>query len=139
VNTSIIAALPILPIQIITNQTKTLLIHIYTPHTHPHPMSTLTHGSPTFSLRYDDRHHSERHLRISRYHTRRASDSVPIGVCRMSRRITPITPVGADHYRNVTIFRYRIIPARHHSRRESRSNVEHRIGIFSFLSTLSLF
>jgi hypothetical protein len=46
VNTSIIAGLSILPIQIITNQTKTLLLHICTPPTHHHPMSTLTHDSP---------------------------------------------------------------------------------------------
>jgi hypothetical protein len=106
---------------------NTLLPHIY-----PHSMLTFTHYPTTLPHRYDGQHHSERHPHISRCHTHRSSDSAPIGVHRMLRRITTITPVEAHHYWSIATLRNLIISVRQHSRREQiRCRASDRYIFFS--------
>jgi hypothetical protein len=137
VNISNIAALSILSIQIISNHTKHSFI-IYILHTHNHPMFTLIHDSLTPPHRYDDRHRSERHLRISlitHAETRTRPRSRCVG-CRhgslpsiRSEQITigVVLPSGTSLYPSGI------------THGESRSDAEHRIGIFPFLTTFPSF
>jgi hypothetical protein len=115
VNILEIAAPSILYFQNITNNTKTFL-KTHTPHM-PISYVCLIHNPPMLHIDTT----TETALNDTCVYpndTRRNSDSTPIEVDRISRRIISITPDGADHYRINSTFRYLIPFVWHHSRRE---------------------
>jgi hypothetical protein len=101
-------------------------------------MLTLIHDSPMLPHRHDDRHRSERHLRISRIthaETRTRPRSRCIG-CRLgslpSLRSEQII-IGIVLHSGTPPYLSGITHG------ESRSDAEHRIGIFPSLTVFSLF
>ena len=107
-------------------------LSIHSLHTYLHSIFTSPTTRLRSSIKYDGRHHSERHSHMSRCHICRSPDSNPIGLRRTSQRITPIIPDGADHRRINSIPRYLVLFARHHSRREQiRCRASDRYIFFS--------
>jgi hypothetical protein len=133
------AARSILYLQNITNNTKKTFLK---PLTHPSHPSTfyvhLIHSLPTLSHRYDDGNYPERHLCISRVvHAKIRTQSRSNCVGRHNGSLpsfrTERIIVGSILYLGISSHSYGITP------RESRSDAEHRIGIFSFLTTFPSF